>query len=286
VAGLSVAEIARLFLVTDTTMSARITRAKRTIVDAGIPFAVPTADQMTERLDTVLTVIYLIFTEGYRATSGPQLVRAELAEEAIRLATVVNELVTDQPAVPALLALMMLQHSRRDSRVGPEGRVILLPDQDRGAWHHDEIADGLRHLDSSMAGDPDQHAERVALRYRLQALIAASHATAATAADTDWATIAANYAELDDLTKSPIVRLNRAVAVAEAEGPAAGLALLDGLDRHLPRSHTLAATRGELLHRLGRSRESVIEFDRAIELVATDAERAHLVARRVAAADR
>ena len=215
-AGLSVAEIARLFLVTDTTMSARITRAKRTIVDAGIPFAVPTADQMTERLDTVLTVIYLIFTEGYRATSGPQLIRAELAKEAIRLATVVNELVTDQPAVPALLALMMLQHSRRDSRVGPEGRVILLPDQDRGAWHHDEIADGLRHLDSSMAGDPDQHAERVALRFRLQALIAASHATAATAADTDWATIAAHYAELDDLTKSPIVRLNRAVAVAEA----------------------------------------------------------------------
>lgn len=225
-------------------------------------------------------MIYLIFTEGYRATSGPELVRTELADEAIRLAQVVDQLVSDQPAVPALLALMVLQHSRRDSRLGPGGSLILLPDQDRATWHHDEIAEGLRYLTRSTEGDPGVAAERVAMRYRLQALIAASHATAPTAAETDWGAIAGYYAELDDLTNSPIVRLNRAVAVAEAKGPAGALTLLEGLDDAIPTSHALPTVRAELLDRLGRRADAVAAFDRAIELVANDAERAHLLARR------
>ena len=280
VAGLSVSEIARLFLVTETTMSARLTRAKRKIVAAGVPFAVPSRERLAERVDTVLAVIYLVFTEGYRATAGPQLVRTEVAEEAIRLAQVVDELVTDQPAVPALLALMTLQHSRRDSRLDSHGSLILLPDQDRTTWHHDEISSGLEYLARSMDGDPPASAERVARRYQLQALIAAGHATAPSADATDWTAIAAYYAELDELTESPIVRLNRAVAVAEADSPATAMALLEGLDDAIPTNHALPTVRGELLDRLGRRAEAVAAFDRALDLVTNDAERAHLLARR------
>ena len=192
VAGLTVSEIARLFLVSESTMAARITRAKRKIVAAGIPFAVPPPDALVERLEAVLAVIYLVFTEGYVATEGTALVRTDLCDEAIRLGRTLDELVDRQPAVDALRALMALQHARRSSRVGADGNLVLLPDQDRAAWQHAEIAEGLRLLSTAIRRrSDDTAAERLADRYRLEALIAAAHATAPTAAATDWAAIAA-----------------------------------------------------------------------------------------------
>ncbi len=277
VAGLTVGEIARLFLVSEATMAARITRAKRKIVAAGIPFAVPSPARLVERLEAVLAVIYLVFTEGYVATEGSALVRVDLCDEAIRLGRTLDELVDGQPAVKALRALMVLQHSRRSSRVGDDGRPILLADQDRQQWHHDEIAEGLRLLAEAIRQQSeDPAAERLAARYRLEALIAAAHATSPGPDATDWTAIAALYAELEELTASPVVRLNRAVAVAEADGPTAALALLDGLDDVLDDSKDLAAVRGELLDRLGRRAESVASFEAAITLATNDAERAHL----------
>jgi RNA polymerase sigma-70 factor, ECF subfamily len=277
VAGLKVSEIARLFLVSEATMAARITRAKRKIVAAGIPFAVPPAGRLVERLEVVLAVIYLVFTEGYIATEGSALVRTDLCDEAIRLGRTLDELVDGQPAVKALRALMVLQHSRRATRVGDDGRLVLLADQDRRQWHHDEIAEGLRLLAAAISQQSDDPAaERLAARYRLEALIAAAHATSPSPEATNWAATAALYAELEQLTGSPIVRLNRAVAVAEAEGPAAALALLDGLDEVLDRSNDLAAVRGELLDRLGRREEAAAAFATAIALATNDAERAHL----------
>jgi RNA polymerase sigma-70 factor (ECF subfamily) len=277
VAGLRVSEIARLFLVSEATMAARITRAKRKIVDAGIPFAVPPPGRLVERLEVVLAVIYLVFTEGYVATEGSALVRIDLCEEALRLGRTLDELVDEQPAVKALRALMVLQHSRRSSRVGADGRPVLLADQDRQQWHHDEIAEGLRLLATAIRQrSDDPAAERLAARYRLEALIAAAHATSPAPAATDWPAIASLYAELEQLTGSPIVRLNRAVAVAEAEGPAAALALLDGLDDVLGDSQDLAAVRGELFDRLGRRTDSAAAFARAIGLATNEAERAHL----------
>jgi RNA polymerase sigma-70 factor, ECF subfamily len=281
VAGLKVSEIARLFLVSEATMAARITRAKRKIVDAGIPFAVPPPGRLVERLEVVLAVIYLVFTEGYVATAGSHLVRPDLCDEAIRLGRILDELVDGQPAVEALRALMVLQHSRRSSRVGEGGRPVLLAEQDRTRWHYDEIADGLRLLAAALARRAnDPAAERLAARYRVEALIAAAHATAVSPDTTDWSAIAALYAELEQLTGSPVVRLNRAVAVAEADGPAAALAMLDGLDEVLDHSKHLAAVRGELLDRLGRPAESAAAFAAAIELATNDAERAHLEERR------
>jgi RNA polymerase sigma-70 factor, ECF subfamily len=277
VAGLRVCEIARLFLVSEATMAARITRAKRKIVDAGIPFAVPPPGRLVERLEVVLAVIYLVFTEGYVATEGSALVRIDLCEEALRLGRTLDELVDEQPAVKALRALMVLQHSRRSSRVGADGRPVLLADQDRQQWHHDEIAEGLRLLATAIRQRPDDPAaERLAARYRLEALIAAAHATSPAPAATDWPAIAGLYAELEQLTGSPIVRLNRAVAVAEAEGPAAALALLDDLDDVLGDSQDLAAVRGELFDRLGRWADSTAAFTRAIDLATNEAEQAHL----------
>jgi RNA polymerase sigma-70 factor (ECF subfamily) len=277
VAGLRVSEIARLFRVSETTMAARITRAKRKIVAAGIPFAVPSAERLVERIEAVLAVIYLVFTEGYVATEGPALVRTELCEEAIRLGRVVDEVVEDQPAVGALRALMTLQHARRAGRVGSDGHLVLLPDQDRAAWRQDEIAEGLRLLNTAIRRrSGDTSAERLADRYRLEALIAAAHATAPTAAATDWAAIAALYAELEELTGSPVVRINRAVAVAEVDGPEVALALLDGLDEVVGRAKDLAIVRGELLARLGRRDEAREALSMAIELTTNDTERAHL----------
>jgi RNA polymerase sigma-70 factor, ECF subfamily len=278
VAGLHVREIARLFLVSETTMAARLTRAKHKIVAAGIPFDVPPVARLVERLDAVLAVIYLVFTEGYVATNGPRLVRTELGDEAIRLGRTLDELIPDEPAIKALLALMILQHSRRASRVDENGQLVLLADQDRDAWHHDEIAEGLRLLAASFPGQRhgDAAAARLATRFRLEALIAAAHATAATPEDTDWTAIATLYAQLEALTGSPVVRLNRAVAVAEADGPAAGLALLDGLDDVLGPSKDLALVRGELLARLGRTTESAEAIHLAIALATNDTERAHL----------
>ena len=281
VAGLRVSEIARLFRVSETTMAARITRAKRKIVAAGIPFAVPPTERLVERIEAVLAVIYLVFTEGYVATEGTALVRTELCEEAIRLGRVVDEVVDEQPAVGALRALMTLQHARRASRVGADGNLVLLPDQDRAGWRHDEIAEGLRLLSTAIRRrSDDTAAERLADRYRLEALIAAAHATAPTAADTDWAAIAALYAELEQLTGSPVVRINRAVAVAEVDGPEVALALLDGLDEVVGPAKDLAIVRGELLARLGRNDEAIAALGEAIGLAANDTERTHLERRR------
>lgn len=277
VAGLRLSEIARLFLVTEPTMSARLTRAKRKIVDSGIPFAVPSQGRLPDRLDTVLAVIYLVFTEGYAATSGPHAMRTGLSDEAIRLARTVEDLLPGEPAVVALLALMLLQHSRRDSRVDDSGRVVLLPLQDRRRWRHDEITEALGLLAST--GGEEQRSSSAG-RYRLQALIAAEHATATRAGDTDWSSIATHYAELERRWPSPIVRLNRAVAVAETDGPAAALGLLNGLHEALPGNHRVWTVEAELLTRLGRSAEALVAFDRAIELVANATERAHLVNRR------
>jgi RNA polymerase sigma-70 factor (ECF subfamily) len=266
VAGLTTAETARLFLVSEPTMAARLTRAKAKMAVAGIPLRKPSAEDLPERLDVVLKVIYLVFTEGYRATSGPALVRPRLAGEAIRLAYLTGELLPAEPKIAALLALMVLQHARRDARVGGDGGLVLLADQDRGRWHSDEIARGLALLDvleaAPMPGE-----------YHLQALIAAEHAKPP---PTDWPRIARLYAELERRTGSPVVRLNRAVAIAESGSPEAGLALLDGLDRQLPGSHLLPAVRGELLSRLGRVTEAVASFDQALTLARTDPERAHL----------
>jgi RNA polymerase sigma-70 factor, ECF subfamily len=275
VAGLHVTEIARLFRVSEPTMAARITRAKRKIVAAGIPFAVPPAHRLAERLEAVLAVVYLVFTEGYVATAGPRLLRAELGDEAIRLGRTLDELLPGEPAVQSLLALMILQHSRRSSRVDDDGRLVLLADQDRDAWHHDEISEGLRLLAGALS-PPDDGVERLAARYRLEAMIAAAHATATTHAETDWSAIARLYRQLEELTASPVVRINRAVAVAEADGPAAGLALLDGLDDALGASKDLALVRGELLHRLGRSAEAAGQLRTAISMATNDAERDHL----------
>ena len=283
VAGLTVNQIARLFLVSEATMAARITRAKHKIVTAGIPFAVPPTERLVERLEVVLAVIYLVFTEGYVATGGSARVRVDLCAEAIRLGRTLDELVEAQPAVKAVRALMVLQHSRRSSRVGDDGRPILLADQDRRHWHHDEIAEGLRLLAEAIrrqAADPA--AERLATRYRLEALIAAAHATAPEPGATDWAAVARLYAELEELTGSPVVRLNRAVAVAEVDGPDAALAMLDGLDVLLAGSKDLAVVRGELFHRLGRRDDSVAAFEAAVALATNDAERAHLQDRLVA----
>ncbi|NMO55101.1 sigma-70 family RNA polymerase sigma factor [Actinoplanes sp. TBRC 11911] len=263
VAGLTTAEIARLFVVSEPTMAARLTRAKAKMAVAGIPLRKPSAEDLPERLDVVLKVIYLVFTEGYRATAGPSLVRPELAGEAIRLGYLTGQLLPEEPKIAALLALMVLQHARRDARVDADGALVLLPDQDRGRWHRDEIARGLALLDvleaAPMPGE-----------YHLQALIAAEHAKPP---PTDWPRIARLYAELERRTGSPVVRLNRAVAIAESGSPEAGLALLDGLKLG---GHLLPAVRAELLTRLGRSSEAVEAFDQALALARTEPERAHL----------
>jgi RNA polymerase sigma-70 factor, ECF subfamily len=266
--GLTTAEIARLFLVPEPTMAARITRAKKKIAAAGIPYRVPADAELPDRLAGVLAVLYLVFTEGYGALP----VRAELCDEAIRLARVLVGLMPDEPEAAGLLALMLLQHARRDTRVDAAGRLVLLPDQDRSRWDAGMVAEG-RALLRAAAG-------RRAGPYLLQAAIAAEHARAATAADTAWDRIAALYAALEHLTGSPVVRVHRAVAVAEAAGPAAGLALLDGLD--LPGYHLLPATRADLLRRLGRAAEAAEAYDAALALATSPADQDFLRHRRAA----
>jgi RNA polymerase sigma-70 factor, ECF subfamily len=267
--GLTTREIARLFLVSEPTMAARLTRAKRKIAEAGIPYKVPADADLPERLAGVLAVVYLIFTEGYAPARGPRLVRTELCEEAIRLGRLLLELMPTEPEVQALLALMLLQHSRRDAR-SAAGRLVRLPDQDRTRWRRDEIEQGRELITrASRHGPPGA--------YLLQALIAAEHAREDGA---DWRTVAALYARLEAIRPSPIVRLNRAVAVAEADGPAAGLQLLEGLDAALEGSHQLPAARAELLRRLGRTAEAARAYDRAVALAGNDVVRAHLEERR------
>ena len=267
--GLTTAQIAHAFLVPEPTMAARITRAKKKIAAAAIPYRVPPGAELPDRLAGVLAVLYLVFTEGHSATSGGVPVRRDLCDEAIRLARVLTALMPDEPEAAGLLALMLLQHARRDARVDPAGRLVLLPDQDRSRWDAGQIAEGLALLRRAASGPPGV--------YAVQAAIAAEHARAAAAADTDWGRIAALYAALEQLTGSPVVRLNRAVAVAEVDGPAAGLALLDGLD--LPGFHLLPATRADLLRRLDRPTEARAEYAAALTLAGNAADRDFLTRR-------
>jgi RNA polymerase sigma-70 factor (ECF subfamily) len=265
-------QIARLFLVSPTTMAARLTRARKKIVAAGIPLGAPREDELRARLDEVCRTIYLAFTAGYTPGPGPDLLRADLAGDAVRLAALLHDLAPDAAQVRAMLALLLLQHSRRDARQR-QGRLVTLADQDRSLWRHDEIRAGLR-----LAGAL-QPADGYAEELRLQALIAAEHARAPTAGATDWAAIAGHYATLEARTGSAIVRLNRAVAVAEVEGPRAGLALLAGLDDVLRDNHRLAAVRAELAQRTGELDLAKASYRTAIDLCSNDVERAHLRAR-------
>jgi RNA polymerase sigma-70 factor, ECF subfamily len=265
-------QIARLFLVSPATMAARLTRAKKKIVLAGLPLGAPVDDELRSRLDEVCRTIYLAFTVGYTPVDGPDLVRADLAGEALRLAIVLYEVAGDAPQVCALLALLVLQHSRRDARL-LDGRLVTLGDQDRFRWHRDEIRAGLSVL--GQIGPVDGYAEEL----RLQALIAAEHARAITAEATDWRAIVRHYGALEELTGSAIVRLNRAVAVAEVEGPQAGLDLLVGLDGLLGASHRLAAVRGELASRSGQVEHARASYREAVDRCTNDVERAYLSSR-------
>ena len=272
VGGLTTREIARMFFVQDSAMAARLTRARHKIAAARIPFELPDAAVLHERLSGVKAVIYLIFTEGYAPTSGPALMRTELGDEAIRLGRALAQAAPTDEEARALLALMLLHHARRDARSDAAGRVVLLRDQDRSRWRQDEIAEG-RSLLAGIAGDGP---------YALQARIAAAHLMP----QTDWREIAALYARLEMLTPSPAVRLNRAIAVAEADGAAAGLALLEGLDAASGGGMSLPAARAELLVRLGRDADALAQYDAAIAASGVAPERAFLEARRAEAAAR
>jgi RNA polymerase sigma factor (sigma-70 family) len=270
VGGLSTREIARAYLSSEATVATRISRAKRTLTEARVLFEVPEGPARSERLASVLEVIYLVFNEGYSATSGDDWLRPALCDEAIRLAGLLATLSPD-PEVYGLLALLRLQASRLAARVGPAGEPVLLADQDRSRWSAPLIAAGLAALDRSTDTGP----------YGLQALIAACHARAASVETTDWVRIAALYGSLAELTGSPVVELNRAVAVGRAYGPAAGLALVDELAvvPALERYHLVPSVRGDLLASLGRSTEAAAEFTRAAGLTTNEQERALLLRR-------
>ncbi|MEV0566000.1 sigma-70 family RNA polymerase sigma factor [Dactylosporangium sp. NPDC050588] len=275
-AGLTTAEIARLCLVPEPTMAARLTRAKKKIAQAGIPLRAPAPADLADRLDGLLTAVYLLFSEGYRATGGPVLLRPRLAREAIRLGYELGLLLPDEPEPVALLALMVLQHARRDARVDADGHLVRLTEQDRSRWHPTELRHGFELL--AFVRDDEGSG-----RYALEALIAAEHAKAVTAAGTDWARIAGLYARLEARTGSPVVRLNRAVAVAEAGDPALALALTDEAAERLPRHHLVPAVRAELLQRLGRPGEAGAAWEASLRLVRTEPERQHLLRRAAAA---
>jgi RNA polymerase sigma-70 factor (ECF subfamily) len=275
-AGLTTAEIAHAFLVPEATMAKRLVRAKHKIRDAGIPYRVPPAHLLPDRMGGVLAVLYLLFNEGYSASSGTDLVRRDLCAEAIRLARVLTALMPAEPEAIGLLALMLLTDARRPARLDEAGELVTLEEQDRGRWDDGEIGEGLTLLEAALR-------HRHAGQYQLQAAIAACHARAADPADTDWAQIAWVYGQLRGLVPSAVVELNRAVAVAMADGPAAGLAILEELeaDGLLADYHLLTATRADFLRRLGRPQEAAAAYRQALELAPTEPEQRFL-ARRLA----
>jgi RNA polymerase sigma-70 factor (ECF subfamily) len=278
--GLATDEIARAFLVSEPTIAQRIVRAKRNLAEAHVPFEVPRGAEFSERLSSVLQVIYLVFNEGYSATAGDDWMRPELCQDALRLGRILAELVPQEPEVHGLVALMEIQASRSRARVGPSGEPVLLLDQDRARWDHVLVRRGLAALD---------RAERLGGAqgpYALQAAIVACHARARTADATDWTRISALYDELAQITPSPIVDLNRAVAVGMALGPAAGLELVDALtdEPTLKSYHLLPSVRGDLLAKLGRSDEARDEFERAASLTRNARERELLLGRAAACA--
>jgi RNA polymerase sigma factor (sigma-70 family) len=277
--GLSTVEIARAYLVPEATIAQRIVRAKRTLAERGVRFELPQQPELADRLASVLEVIYLIFNEGYAATGGEDWVRPELCEDAVRLARVLAELMPQEPEVHGLAALLELQSSRLGARTAADGAAVLLGDQDRGRWNRMFILRGYSALARS-----DQAARDRGLApgpYALQAAIAAAHAGAASVEETDWPTIARLYTALAAQSPTPVVELNRAVAVSRADGPAAGLAIVDRLAAAgaLPHYHLLPAVRADLLARLGRAGEARAEYQRAADLAGNGAERALLLER-------
>ncbi len=270
--GLQTDEIARSFLVPTATMAQRLVRAKRKIRDAGIPFSVPDTSELPERIDGVLTAIYLIFTEGYAPTRGAPLVRADLCAEAIRLARLLRSLLGPRPSseVTALLALMLLHDSRREARLDEDGDLVVLEEQDRTLWNRQQINEALALVEEALGGQPGPFA--------LEAAIAAEHCKAARAKDTDWSQIVSLYDALAELMPSPVVSLNRAVAIAIAKGPGPALELMDELvaSGELDDYHLLHAARADMLRRLGSTNEAIASYEAALKLATNDGERRFL----------
>lgn len=270
--GLETDEIARAFVVPVATMAQRLVRAKRKIRDARVPYVVPSAPEMTERLDAVLAVLYLVFNEGYSATRGERLTRPDLLGEAIRLARTVRTLLSPQPPreVTGLLALMLLHDSRREAREDESGEIVLLEHQDRGRWNQEQIAEALPLVTEALRDGAGP--------YALQAAIAAEHCKASRAEDTDWRRIVSFYDQLQRIEPSPVISLNRAAAIAMAEGPTAALGILDALgeDGDLENYHLFHAARADMLRRIGSGGEAVKSYARAIELVTNERERLFL----------